>query len=57
MTPKDDDGLGELREDVATIKADMRWLKWLVFALVAAVLSPQIGGPDAHEAVALLSPP
>jgi hypothetical protein len=41
---------------VATVPivSELKWLRWLVFALLAATVSPKVGGPDATQAVASL---
>jgi hypothetical protein len=43
---------------VEPIKADIRWHKWLLLALVGAVLMPNLGGPDPSVVTSfLLDPP
>jgi hypothetical protein len=32
---------------VGPVKSELRWQRWLLFALVAAVFSPKLGGPAA----------
>lgn len=41
-------------EDVAVIKETLRWHKWLLLGLVAATLSPKVGGPAPADLVASL---
>lgn len=55
MTPIDDE-VGELREDVATIKETLRWHKWLLLGLVAATISPKLGGPSAPDIISSALP-
>jgi hypothetical protein len=42
---------------VGPVKSELRWQRWLLFALVAAVFSPKLGGPSAPAAVALAADP
>lgn len=37
---------------VAPIVSELKQLRWLVFAVLAATVSPKIGGPDATKTVA-----
>lgn len=41
--------LSDVQQDIAAIKTEIRWHKWLLFTLLAAVISPKLGGPDAAE--------
>jgi hypothetical protein len=41
---------------VGPVKSELRWQRWLLFALVAAVFSPKLGGPSAPAAAALVDP-
>lgn len=53
MTQQSD--LSDVQEDVATIKETLKWHKWLLAGLFAAVVSPKIGGPDAKDVASVAS--
>lgn len=53
MTTQSD--LNDVQEDVATIKETLKWHKWLLAALFAAVVSPKVGGPDATTVASVAS--
>jgi hypothetical protein len=42
---------------VGPVKSELRWQRWLLFALVAAVFSPKLGGPAAPTAASLIADP
>lgn len=53
--PMDRDQVEDMIEaQVAPIVSELKWLRWLVFAVLAATVSPKVGGPDATNAVASL---
>lgn len=39
---------------VAPVLSELKWHRWLLMALVAAVASPKLGGPDATNVAAIL---
>jgi len=46
------DALGEVEKAIVAIQTEMRWHKWLMFVVLAAVASPKLGGPAAAQVVA-----
>lgn len=50
------DHIEALLQDVATIKNEIKWQRWALGVLAAAVVSPKLGGPDATEIAIYLMP-
>jgi hypothetical protein len=42
---------------VGPVKTELRWQRWALFALIAAVFSPKLGGPTAPAVAAIASDP
>lgn len=42
----------ELDARMGTVFSELRWQRWLLFALVAVTLSPKVGGPAAPTVAA-----